>query len=183
MVSYFYIHVHPLFVHPPTGSGGLNLTYKHLFQFWSHVLRGAFSLGKHSQREGYQADVLVQPSCWWVQTQLGFAVLTNRTVGFIWIWAGYSAAGSNLQDLFFYCKWLCLFYRNQLLYLFFGGEGGCSCHPHTLPAAMPIPRASSPFAATTEWSLYRHFPTCWHLFTWVWANCTLSYFSRWLFRV
>lgn len=31
MVFYFYIHAHPAFVHPPTGSLGSNLTYKHPF--------------------------------------------------------------------------------------------------------------------------------------------------------
>lgn len=36
-VFYFYIHAHPFFVHPPTGSWGLNLTYKHSFRFWSQV--------------------------------------------------------------------------------------------------------------------------------------------------
>lgn len=64
-----------------------------------------------------------------------------------------------------------------------GRGGGCSCPPHTLPAAIPTPRASPPFAVNTEWSLYRHFPTCWHLFTWVCANCTLSCSSRCIFRV
>lgn len=37
MVFYFYIHAHPAFVHPPTGSLGSNLTYKHPFRFWSQV--------------------------------------------------------------------------------------------------------------------------------------------------
>lgn len=36
-VFHFYIHAHPFFVHPPTGSWGLNLTYKHSFWFWSQV--------------------------------------------------------------------------------------------------------------------------------------------------
>lgn len=137
--------------------------------------------------------LFAQPYCWWLQTQLGFTVLTNGTVGFAWIWAGYSAAGSNLQDIFFYCKWLCLFSCKQLFFccLFgFSGvffvlfcRGGCFCHPYTLPSAIPTPRASPPFAATREWCLCRHFPTCWHLFTWVCANCTLSCCSRWIFIV
>lgn len=133
--------------------------------------------------------------------KLSFTVLTNGTVGFAWIWAGYSAAGSNLQSLFFYCHWLssllqatlffscccflgwvflyvwfCFGFFFYLFYFCFSRVGGYSCHPYTLPSAISTPRASPPFAATTEWWLYRHFPTCWHLFTWVCANCTLSCF-------
>lgn len=124
MVSHFYIRTHPFFVHPPTASGGLSLIYKHLFQFSSHVLwAGLVSLDKHSQRESYQAEVLVWSYCWWVQTQLGFTVLTTGAVGFTWIWAGYSAAGSNLQGLFFYCKWLSFLLQTTPFFLRRGGEG------------------------------------------------------------
>lgn len=97
---------------------------------FSVLWAGIVSLDKHSQREGCQADVLVQPYCFWVQTQFGFTVLTNRTVGITSIWADYSAARSNVQGLFFYCKWLSLLL--QATTLFFWGGGGCFCHPHTL---------------------------------------------------
>lgn len=39
-VFYFYIHALSVFVHPPTGSLGSNLTYKHPLQFWSQGWQG-----------------------------------------------------------------------------------------------------------------------------------------------
>lgn len=48
MVFYFYMHAHSVFVHPPTGSSGSNLTYKHPFQFWSQGW------------QGYRTELLVQ---------------------------------------------------------------------------------------------------------------------------
>lgn len=136
---------------------------------------------EHSHRQGYQADLLVEPYRWWVQTRLRSPVLTDGTADLAWRWAAYWAAASDLQGLFFpnYCKWLHLFYCKQLLFFFFLAV------PVTLVPRQqryPHPEHRPRSQVTTACLLSRQFPSSWHLFTWFCASCTLSCFSRWIFR-
>lgn len=78
---------------------------------------------EHLHRQGYQADLLIQPCRRWVQTWFSSTVLTAGTAGLAWRWAIYWAAVSDLQGLFFpnCCKWL--------LFSFFWA--GFSCHTYS----------------------------------------------------
>lgn len=184
-VFYFYIHTHPFFVHPPTGSWGLNLTYKHPFQFWSQVpWAGIFSLVTNTQQArlpGWSARTALHQ---WVQTQLSSVVLTDGTAGLASRWAAYWAAASDLQGLFFPIasdsvfsiasnSSFSLFYFFFLLFLSPWYPASSDTHTQSI---------APPSQVTTACSPSRPFPSFWHLFTWFCACWALSCFSRWIFR-